>query len=208
MEDKHQYSEISSTARVKSPDLIEHPVHLSPRVEIHSDSSIGKFTFINHDSIIYPHVSIGRYCSIARGCEIGAANHPTSFLSTHTFQYHGAYFPRYPEYKTMERINWRSHRETKIGHDVWIGAQVVIPAGVSIGNGAIIAANSVVTKDVPPYAIFGGCPAKLIRYRFQEETIRKLEAIKWWELDPPQLSNVPFDQIEKAILEIIQIKNR
>jgi hypothetical protein len=74
-----------------------------------------------------------------------------------------------------------------IGSDVWIGAQVTIMAGVTIGHGAVIATGAVVTGDVPPYAIYGGVPAKLIKYRFDEDTIRRLLASEWWKMNPEQL---------------------
>ena len=76
---------------------------------------------------------------------------------------------------------WDNKGDIVIGNDVWIGYEAVIMAGVHIGNGAIIAARAVVTKDVPPYTIVGGVPARPIRKRFEEETIRKLETLKWWD---------------------------
>lgn len=175
-------SEIAQSATVKNQDLLEHPVHLSPRVEIHADSSVGKFTFINAGSVLFPHVSVGRYCSIARNCEIGAAAHPSNFMSTHSFQYHGSQFPKIPEYKNIKRVLWRGHKSTTIGNDVWIGAKSIILCGISIGDGAIVAAGAVVTKDVPPYAIVGGSPAKIIRFRFEEATVSELLELKWWDL--------------------------
>lgn len=198
------YSEIAQSAIVKSPDLIEHPVHFGPGVEIHADSSVGKFTFINIRSVVFPNVKIGRYCSIARSCEIGPANHPLDFLSTHTFQYHAAQFPKYPGYKQLQRSTWRSHQKTEIGNDVWIGAQAIIKGGINVGDGAVIAANAVVTRDVPPYAIVGGSPARVIKYRFEPKIIEQLLALRWWELNVDELNGIPFHDIRAAITELIQ----
>lgn len=207
-EDLSQYSSIAKSALVKSPDLLEHPVSIGPQSEIHGGSRAGAFLFLNYRSIVYPNVTIGRFCSIARGCEIGVAQHPTHFLSTHSFQYNDVLFSRMPDYAGKRTIRWRSHKDTVIGSDVWLGAQAVIVAGVTIGHGAIIAANSVVTKDVPPYAIVGGSPARLIRYRFSEDIIARLLATAWWELSLPELMPLPFDDIETCVDQIEEIRRR
>ena len=87
-----------------------------------------------------------------------------------------------------------------VGNDVWIGARAIIMDGIKIGDGAIIGANSVVTKDVPPYAIVAGCPAKLIRYRFSEDVINKLLELCWWDYPKEFIvNNLPFDDVEECI---------
>ena len=203
-----KYSEMANSSYIDERAIIEHPVHLGPRTQISAMCKIGNFLFLNIDSIIYPHVNIGRYCSIARNCEIGVARHPLNYLSTHSFQYHASQFPEYPGYKDeVSRVSHRAHPETFIGNDVWIGAKVVIISGISIGDGAVIAAGSVVTKDIPPYAIYGGVSAKLIKYRFDHESIFRLLELKWWELSFDEIKKLSFDNIKQCIKELEYIRS-
>lgn len=130
---------------------------------------------INHERLV-----IGKFCSIACGVKFlfNSANHTLKSLSSYTF-------PLFYEDWGLEKSNvataWDNKGDIVIGNDVWIGYEAVIMAGVHIGNGAIIAARAVVAKDVPPYTIVGGVPARPIRKRFDEETIRKLETLSWWD---------------------------
>ena len=123
---------------------------------------------------------IGKFCSIACGTKFlfNCANHTLKSLSTYTF-------PLFYEEWELEKSNittaWDNKGDIVIGNDVWIGYEAVIMAGVHIGDGAIIAARAVVTKDVPPYTIVGGTPAKEIRIRFDTEVIQQLLKLKWWD---------------------------
>lgn len=123
---------------------------------------------------------IGKFCSIACGTKFlfNCANHTLKSLSTYTF-------PLFYEEWELEKSNittaWDNKGNIVIGNDVWIGYEAVIMAGVHIGDGAIIAARAVVTKDVPPYTIVGGTPAKEIRKRFDAEVIEQLLILKWWD---------------------------
>lgn len=122
---------------------------------------------------------IGKFCSIACGMKFlfNCANHTQKSLSTYTF-------PLFYEEWELEKSNittaWDNKGDIVIGNDVWIGYEAVIMAGVHIGDGAIIAARAVVTKDVPPYTIVGGTPAKEIRKRFDADVIQQLLMLKWW----------------------------
>lgn len=123
---------------------------------------------------------IGKFCSIACGSKFlfNCANHSLKSLSTYTF-------PLFYEEWELEKSNittaWDNKGDIVIGNDVWIGYEAVIMAGIHIGDGAIIAARAVVTKDVPPYTIVGGIPVKEIRKRFDAKVIQQLLNLKWWD---------------------------
>lgn len=120
------------------------------------------------------HTSVGRYCSIATGVRVINRNHPMEFKSMHAFFYN-------PNLKHCNK-SIIEYIPLSIGNDVWIGFNVLIMPNVkNIGDGSVIGAGSVVTKDIPPYAVVVGTPAKVIRYRFTKNTILKLLASKWWE---------------------------
>ena len=138
-----------------------------------------KNNVLYHYPIHRERLIIGKFCSIACGTKFlfNCANHTLKSLSTYTF-------PLFYEEWELEKSNittaWDNKGDIVIGNDVWIGYEAVIMAGVHIGDGAIIAARAVVTKDVPPYTIVGGTPAKEIRKRFDAEVIQQLLILKWW----------------------------
>lgn len=166
---------------------------------------VGKNTYSALDiKIPSPKTEIGSFCSIGSNVQLGHGSHPLSFLSTSSYFY-------------LDEIKWKnpespSHEEfwelepVKIGNDVWIGDNVFVKNGITISDGAVIGANAVVTKDVPPYAIVAGNPAKIIRYRFDENTINRLLKLEWWEFDDEILKTVPYDNIEKALEYLENIK--
>jgi acetyltransferase-like isoleucine patch superfamily enzyme len=140
------------------------------------DSTIGRHTFLQERSLIF-HSDVGNFCSIAMGVSIGLAQHPTNMVSTHP----AFYLKNTPLVKTFATCDLEgSASRTQIGHDVWIGQNACIMAGVRVGCGAVIGAGAVVTKDVPDYVIVGGVPAKTIRFRFDESTRTTLLKTGWW----------------------------
>ncbi len=126
---------------------------------------------------------IGRFCQIATGvCFImNGANHPTIGISTYPFKVFGYDWSKAP-------LNPQNKGDTVIGNDVWIGNRATIVPGIKIGDGAIIGANSLVTKDVAPYMIVGGNPARKIRQRFDDKTIQFLLELKWWDWDIEEIT--------------------
>ena len=141
------------------------------------DSTIQSFSYIGRNSIIQ-HTRIGSYCSLANDVFIGLGAHPVEHFSTSPLFYRVANTFRFK--LIDEDYEFSEYKPVEIGNDVWVGARAIILDGIKIGNGAIIAANAVVTRDVPPYAIVGGTPAKIMRYRFSAEKIERLLELSWW----------------------------
>jgi acetyltransferase-like isoleucine patch superfamily enzyme len=217
----HIESYINETDR---PAFLHGIARLNPGAKIFKSTLCGPL-FLNRHSQLGPDVTVGKYsgmnehCFIARGtmgayCAIGARtainpfNHPIDWLSTNEFQYHPASFDWVEEYRDFKRLS-RSpdmFSPVTIGNDVWTGHNVNIMGGVNVGDGAIIGAGSVVTRDVPAYAIAAGVPATVKRYRFSEQIIARLLQVKWWELELSSLSGLPFRDVEKCLDRIEEIK--
>ena len=149
---------------------------------------------INHDKL-----RIGKFCSIACGAKFlfNSANHTLSSLSTYPFP---LFFEEWGLEKKGVTKAWDNKGDIVIGNDVWIGYEAVIFAGVTIGDGAIIGTRAVVTKDVPPYTIVGGVPAKPIKKRFSEETISALLEIQWWNWSEERIAG-NIDAIQSGDIE-------
>lgn len=178
--------------------IIAEPYATMPKGGFHS---AGAFSY--SQSNLRQTTTMGRYCSISWSCSVLGASHPVQSISTHLFTFrkhftdairkkHGR-GPIPPDFDSEET------KGVHLGHDVWIGQNVLLKPGVSIGTGAVVAAGSVVTKDVPPYAIVGGVPAKLIRYRFDEPLRERLLASEWWVHYVADFSTLPVDDPERFL---------
>lgn len=170
----------------------------------YSRYKIGKYTYGKPKIFDWENgkgqLEIGSFCSIALGVKIiiGGA-HRMDWVCSYPFP---AFFSHVDQTKNYAP----SKGGTKIGNDVWIGMDALILAGISVGDGAVIGAGSVVTKDVPPYAIVGGNPAKIIRYRFDKETIEALLKIRWWEWDIEEIIQATPILMQDNIQSFISIR--
>lgn len=147
-----------------------------------NDSTIGSFSYINKDSCL-PNCKIGNFCSIASYVRVISSTHPTNMFVSTSPVFHSLQKQCGTTFVERQKFNENLNVEgcsVIIGNDVWIGQGVQIIGGIRIGDGAIVAAGAVVVKDVPPYAIVGGVPAKVIKYRFTENQIRIVENNAWW----------------------------
>ena len=138
-----------------------------------------------------PQLIVGKYCSIGRECKFYlGGNHRHDWITTYPFQaqrIHKSTFKSIP--KHIEGYP-QSNGDIEVGNDVWFGENVTVMSGIKIGDGAVIGTNSTVVKDVEPYSITGGHPAKHIKYRFSEDIIKKLLEIKWWDLEEDKLDTL------------------
>lgn len=167
---------ISNTARLQGCKLGRF-TEIGERV-ILRDVTVGDFTYFERNSEgIY--TDVGRFCSIASNVRLNALEHPMERVSMHKMTYRPNEYFRFMTLDSDFRER-RSNKRVIIGHDVWIGYGAVIMPGVNIGHGAVIGANAVVTKDVAPYEIVGGVPAKRLRMRFSDNIIHALLDLNWW----------------------------
>lgn len=154
--------------------------------------SIGYGTTLGYNNILGGNITIGKYCQIGADVAMHATNHPVHYLTTYInanlFQ--------------GELNQFKEEKEIRIGHDVWIGHNVILVGNLTIGNGAILAAGSVITKDVLPYDIVGGVPAKKIGKRFSDSIIREIEELQWWNL-----SELELEKIKPLFFKDFQNKN-
>ncbi|MET3589525.1 phosphonate metabolism protein (transferase hexapeptide repeat family) [Bartonella silvatica] len=181
---------INTTARLHGCKLGRY-VEINEQVVLR-DVTVGDFSYFErHSEAIYS--DIGRFCSIAPHVCLNALEHPVERLSTHKITYRPNEYFRYIALDHSFREK-RCAKRVFIGHDVWIGYGAVIMPGVTIGHGAIIGANAVITKDVAPYTIVAGIPAKPLRMRFSDHVIQTLLEMAWWDW--------PLDKIYNALSDM------
>jgi acetyltransferase-like isoleucine patch superfamily enzyme len=181
-------NQIALTTQIAEPCIVtdsqmDDYSRLKPYVEFR-DSVLGAYSYVSSFSVVAKS-RIGKFCSIAHGSFIGLWEH-NQHVTTHSFylfETSGGFVKGYRNYD-------RDSEWTRLGNDVWVGANAVVLKGVNVGDGAIVGAASVVTKDVPPYAIVVGNPARVLRYRFEEEDIAFLLQLRWWDLDRARLQEM------------------
>lgn len=174
-------------------------VHPTAKIESGTsfvDSTIGRHSFCGYDCDVY-RAHIGTFTSIANGVVLGGARHPMEWVGMSPVFYAGrdSVKAKFAEHLLAEPP------EVDIGNDVWIGRSAIVLGGVTIGDGAVVGAGSVVTKNVPSYAIVAGNPARIIRYRFEDKVIRELEAIEWWHFTESRLKDLGecFNDVERFL---------
>jgi len=187
---------------VFSPFRFEPPIQLQG-VTIAAEVSVGQHSYMNN-GYIRDRTSIGRFCSIGRNVAIAAGDHPLDCLTTHPIAWKTRRHPGRPEWSKRSA----KHSTTEIGNDVWIGDNAVVLSGIHIGTGAAIGANAVVTKDVPPYAVVAGVPARFIRRRFDEEIVNRLLAAEWWLLPEEAIRTLDITNIEECLELIPRLKDQ
>ena len=188
MLNKFKYYWAKFFKKIKGKAIYNSTIHPTSKVEAGSEvvnSSFDKHSFCGYNCDIY-HANIGSFCSIANGVVIGGGAHPVNWVGMSPVFYEG---------KDSVKAKFSNHKRekplvTNIGNDVWIGRNAMIKGGVSIGHGSVVGMGSVVTKDVLPYTIVAGNPAKEIRKRFDEDTISRLLEVEWWSLENKELEKV------------------
>ena len=153
-------------------------VSLAENVDIRKACSIGDYSYISRGTICFDGTEIGKYCSIGYYVQIGLPEHPISFISTSPYIYRNEQIKKYCNWPDDDII-----APVKIGNDVWIGSNSMILQGVTIGDGAVIAAGAVVNKDVEPFTVVGGVPARKIKNRFTSSEGAEIINSDWWDHD-------------------------
>lgn len=173
--------------------LSEGPIRIESGIKVSNEVQVGSYTFIGENVVLGPNIGkIGKFCSIGGGTIIGPNNHPINKLSSSAVFYSKSW--GFSKHHLKDLYN---SKKVKIKNDVWIGYNAIITGEVTVGNGAIIAAGSVVTKDVPDFAIVGGVPAKIIRFRFDESTRERILEMQWWDL-PIEQAIEKYSQFESS----------
>ena len=206
----HKKSHVSFLARIRPSSSIGENVRIGRKTWF--KGSIGDCSYIGENCRL--NALIGKFCSISSNVKVVEATHPINFISTSPIFYStqkqcGISYCTDPCFNEMLYFDKESKIAVSIGNDVWIGENVILKGGIQIGDGAIIAMGAVVTKDVLPYTIVGGVPAKIIKHRFKENTEKELLNLRWWDNDEKWiLDNLNAFQINDIDLAIKKLKER
>ncbi|UCV29983.1 CatB-related O-acetyltransferase [Ferribacterium limneticum] len=168
------------------------------------NSTLGRLSYVSPYSVI-ANCDLGAFCSIGPGVRVGPGFHPMNWISSHPAFYSDAMQANFSFTKSKK---YSDSKRVKIGNDVWIGANALVLDGVSIGNGAVIAAGAVITKDVLPYAVVGGIPGRILRMRFDNDKIEQLLSWQWWNLPLDELARVAdkfTDQDDWSVIDLQKI---
>lgn len=181
-----QYLWAKVAKKLRGKAILKSTVHPTSKIESGSqvvNSSVARHSFCGYDCEITD-CDIGAFCSIANEVVIGGGRHPIEWVGMSPVFYEGrdSVKAKFSEHKRVARLR------STIGNDVWIGRRAIIRQGVRVGHGAVIGMASVVTKDVEDYAVAAGCPARVLRLRFDSETVAELLRIRWWEFDDSALA--------------------
>jgi len=198
--------QLSEKPTIHSSSRVEHSnlgawTDIGPHTVV-EESTLGDYSYIDGDALVI-YSDIGKFCSIASHVRINPGNHPMWRVTQHHMTYRSAQYG-FGETDDEEFFNWRRAHRVTIGHDVWLGHGVIVMPGVSIGTGAVVGSGAVVTKDIPPYMIAAGVPAKQIRERFPDDIQKKLQDSAWWDWDRTTLEE-RFEELTN--LELFLNKN-
>jgi acetyltransferase-like isoleucine patch superfamily enzyme len=205
---EHEIIRLNPGARIVESRVLG-PTYLNRYTHIGPDVVLGKYFGMNEHGFI-ARATVGAFCAFGARTAINPFNHPTDWLSISEFQYHPRSFDWVAEYNDFKRLERTPEmfQHVSIGNDVWTGHNVNIIPGVNVGDGAVIGAGSVVTKDVPAYAIVVGAPARVTKMRFSDKIIERQLRLKWWELELSDLDGLPFRDVERCLERIEEIRAR